>query len=80
MSYDNFSYVPNPEKVVEQLLSDGEGIPEVEQGKIVAGDAVKLDVLTLNRRPRGKLLTLCFYSFDSVPKIICSVSSVKLQH
>ena len=65
MSSDNFSYVPNPEKVVEQLLSDGEGIPEVEQGKIVAGDAVKLDFLPLTKRPRGKLSILCFYSFDS---------------
>ena len=63
MSYHNFSYVPKPEKVVEQLLSDGEGIPEVEQGTIVATDAVKLDFLPLKKRPRGKLLKLCFYSF-----------------
>ena len=40
-------------------------MPGVEQGKIVAGDAVKLDSLTLKKHPGGKLLMLCFYSFDS---------------
>ena len=31
----------------------------------MAGDAVVLDSLTLKKRPGGKLLMLCFYSFDS---------------
>ena len=50
----NHSYVANPEKVLGQLLSNGEEIPEIKQGKIVAGDHVELDVLTLKKRPRGK--------------------------
>ena len=51
---ENHSYVANPEKVIEQLLSNGEEIPEIKQGKVVAGDHVELDVLTLKKRPRGK--------------------------
>ena len=51
---ENYSYVANPEKVLEQLLSNGEEIPEIKQGKIVAGDHVELDVLNLKKRPRGK--------------------------
>ena len=54
----NYSYVPKPEKVLEELFSDGEGMPEVEQGKIVAGDAVKLDSLTLKKHLGGKLVML----------------------
>ena len=64
----NYSYVPKPEKVLEQLFSDGERMPEVEQGKIVAGDAAELDLLTLKKRSGGKLLVLYFYYFDSEPK------------
>jgi len=37
-------YVANPKKVLRQLLLDGK-YPEVTKGKIVAGDAVELDVL-----------------------------------
>lgn len=48
-------YVANPEKVLKKLLSDGEGIPEIKQGKIIAGDPAELDVLTLNKR-RGDAL------------------------
>ena len=40
-------------------------MPEVEQGKIVAGDDGELDLLTLQKRPGGKLLVLYFYFFDS---------------
>ena len=43
-------------------------MPEVEQGKIVAGDAAELDLLTLQKRLGGKLLVLYFYHFDSKPK------------
>ena len=64
----NYSYVPKPEKVLEQLFSDGERMPEVEQGKIVAGDAAELDLVTFIKRPGGKLLVLYFYYFDSKPK------------
>ena len=64
----NYSYVPKPEKVLEELFSDGEGMPEVEQGKIVAGDAAELDLLTLKKRSGGKLLVLYFYYLDSKPK------------
>ena len=44
-------------------------MPEVNQGEIVAGDAAELDFLTLKKRPGGKLLMLCFCSFDSKTKI-----------
>ena len=43
-------------------------MPEVEQGKIVAGDAAELDLVTFNKRPGGKLLVLYLYYFDSKPK------------
>ena len=43
-------------------------MPEVEQGKIVAGDAAELDLLTLKKRSGGKLLVSCFYYLDSKPK------------
>ena len=40
----NSRYVANPKKVLRQLLLGGK-YPEVTKGKIVAGDAVELDVL-----------------------------------
>ena len=40
----NSRYVANPKKVLRQLLLDGK-YPEVTKGKIVAGDAVELDVM-----------------------------------
>ena len=40
----NSRYVASPKKVLRQLLLDGK-YPEVTKGKIVAGDAVELDVL-----------------------------------
>ena len=40
----NSRYVASPKKVLRQLLLDGK-YPEVTKGKIIAGDAVELDVL-----------------------------------
>ena len=40
----NSRYVTSPRKVLRQLLLDGK-YPEVTKGKIVAGDAVELDIL-----------------------------------
>ena len=48
-----FRYVPNPTKVLADLWQKGHEYPEMVSGKIVAGDAVELDVLTL---PVGGLL------------------------
>merc|ERR1712001_539627 len=53
-------YVANPEKVLEQILSEGEAIPEIKQGKIIAGDPAELDVLTLKHRRGGKCHACCF--------------------
>merc|ERR1711934_965308 len=54
-------YVANPEKALAQILSEGEAIPEIKQGKIIAGDPAELDVLTLNHRPGDKCHQCCFH-------------------
>ena len=49
-------------------------MPEIKQGKIVAGDPAELDVLTLKkRRPGGELLKSHFYSMDST-NVVFNVS------
>ena len=47
-------YVANPKQVLLKLLQGGKGIPEVTKGKIVAGDAVKLDVLDIKEKGNTK--------------------------
>ena len=65
----NSRYVASPKKVLRQLLLDGK-YPEVTKGKIVAGDAVELDVLDSlsmkgNTEKRFQLHQL---SFDNTTK------------
>ena len=42
-------------------------MPEIKQGKIIAGDPAELDVLTLKHRREGWFIIFCFSS------LICKV-------
>ena len=38
--------MPNPAKVLGEILANGRDMPEVLDGEIIAGDAAEVDVLT----------------------------------
>ena len=40
-------------------------MPEIKQGKIIAGDPAELDVLTLKHRREGWFIIFCFLSLSS---------------
>ena len=44
-----FRYIPNPAQVLGEVLASGKEMPEEVEGEILAGDAVELNVLTMEK-------------------------------
>jgi len=42
-------YIPNPAQVLGEVLASGKEMPEEVEGEILAGDAVELNVLTMEK-------------------------------
>ena len=47
--FDSFRYIPNPAQVLGEVLASGKEMPEEVEGEILAGDAVELNVLTMEK-------------------------------